>query len=107
MAGGFLNGLVTFGSNGDRNRARNAINNWVNNWNSTHPTAAFVGSVSDTTYLYPADDAAHANANARALQLAYTCTDYFGVEEAQRVIAQDINANSYWDIISLGTGLVL
>lgn len=104
---GSLEGLVTFATNGDRNRASNAIGNWVSNWNSTHPSAQFTGSVTNTTYVYPADDEVRPGVSARALRISYVCSDYSGIEEAQRTIAQDVNANSYWDIISLGTGIVL
>lgn len=98
---GFLNGLVTFATQGDRNRAKNAIESWVTNFNATHPSAVFVGSTTTTTAVDP-----DTQQSERALSLAYTCTDYSGIEAAMVAIAQDVEANSFLNIINLSTGLV-
>lgn len=104
---GALHALITFSSNGERNRAISALQTWVTNWNAAHPTELFSGSTTSTTYLYPADDEAHAGVNARALIADYLCTNYSGIEDAQRAIAVDVNANAFWDIVNLSTSLVL
>jgi hypothetical protein len=98
----YLNGLVTFGTNGERNRAANAVQSWVANYNATHPAAAFIGQVANTTYQYDIDDEAHPGVAARALSIVYSCTEYAGIQAAQQAIAQDVNANAYWDIVSMG-----
>jgi hypothetical protein len=89
---GFLNALVTFQTNGDRNRASNAVQNWITNWNSAHPGAVFIGNVANTTFQ-----------GLRALQVSYMCTDYSGIEAAQLAIQTDVNANAFLDIINLST----
>lgn len=98
--GGFLNAVVTFASNGDRNRAKNAIDSWVTNFNTTHPSAVFVGSATNTTAVDP-----DTQQSERALVLAYTCTDYSGIEAAMVAIAQDVEANAFLNIVNLSTGL--
>lgn len=100
---GFLNALITFASNGDRNRASSAIQTWVTNYNAAHPSAVFVGQTTSTTYNYPADDENHPGVAARALSVAYVCSDFQGVVDAMAAIATDVNANSYWDIVNLST----
>lgn len=100
---GRLEGLVTFATQGERTRAINAIQNWVAAWNDAHPEALFTGAATSTTFQYPADAEEHAGVNARAVAVDYTCTSYAGIEAAQQVIVQDVNANAYWDIIGMGT----
>ncbi len=107
MAGGFLNGTVTFASNGDRNRARNAIGQYVGAWNAGHPTAPLTGTATDFQYQYPADDEDFPGVNSRALAVSYTSPDYAAIEAAQNAIAADVNANAVRQIISLGTGRIL
>lgn len=102
----YVRALVTFSSNGERNRARNAIQAWVADWNSANPGDPLTGTVTDTSYLYPPDDEAHANVNARALLANYTANTYAPILQVHLAIQTDVNANAYWDIIGLSSGMV-
>ena len=97
--GGFFEGVVTFANNGDRTRFRNACDSYVSTWNSAHPTAQFTGTATNTTWVDQ-----DTSANLRAVRLSYTNPSYDAVDEAQRVLYQDVNANAYLDIVSLSTG---
>lgn len=107
MAGGYLNGTVTFAANGDRNRARNAITQYVGTWNAANPTMPLTGTATDFQYQYPADDEDFPGVSSRALAVSYTSPDYAAIEAAQNAIAANINANAVRQIVSLGTGRIL
>ncbi len=105
MSSAFIEGVVTFQTNAHRNRAVNAVNQYIGTWNAANPTMPLTGSVTQFQYQYPVDaDSPFAGTSQRAISINYQSPQYSAVEEAQRVILQDVNQNAYLDVISLGTG---
>lgn len=104
MIGGFVSGTVTFSTNPQRTRAINAINDYVGNWNSNNPASPLTGSTTSFQYVYPADNDTLAGTSQRALSVSYTSPDYAAVEAAQGTFLRDVTANSYLDVIEMGTG---
>jgi hypothetical protein len=90
---GFLEGVVTFATNGDRTRFRNAAENYVSSWNAAHPEALFTGTTTVTTFE-----------GLRAVRLSYTNPSYDAIDEAHRMLYLDATANLYLDIVNLSTG---
>jgi hypothetical protein len=97
MAGMFA-ATVTFNTTQQRNRATTAVQAWMANWNTANPAAQFSGMCTQGNL-----DVFDGSGPHPALFCNYVCQDYAGAEEAERVINEDVNGNTYREIVSMQT----